>query len=292
MVLTRKVRIVAFLLLPLVMAVACLLLELGLKNQGSLTASLTAFSVVFLVALAFVLEQCQTGPIYLEFQVCDFGWLRSLKFKIDLPRSTFIAGVTLLMGAHSIIGHNNARFGLNCLSLIVVFFVVQVVCSQNFLQTFAGWCGLSFSCQLLSFFHSGGTQMGVWWGMSSRSGCFFMMALCFFLGSIYGSFDYGLILALAGISSSSHLTAFGGGAGLLVLDVMSILVLLGAMGPALEALLLYFSSGRETLPQSSLLELVVMGAVGCFLVHTWAAILKYSSILGPSYALVASFFGY
>lgn len=297
----RTTRIIILLLLPLVASVACSLLELGFKHEIRLrvsqAVSQVALLILFLVALSFFLEQHhQTGsPLYLEFPKSDFGVkgeMKCFRFKVDSYGCAFLAGATLLTGVCSIGGFINQPM-LHPLTQTVIFFTVQVVLSNSFLQTFVVWCGLSVSCQLLSFFYSGGIKMAVWWGMPSRSGCYPMLFLVLFALSVYGTINCSFVMALTALGSSSHLTAFGGGLGIRLMDAMLGLIFFAALGPALEAFY-YASSGKQTPPRVYFLEIVVMGAVGCFLLQSWrfGLLLKHSSILGPIYKLlIALFFG-
>ena len=289
----REVRIIILFLLPLIAAAVCFLLELGFK-QGlavSQAVSQVALLASFLVALSFALELHLTESwFYLEFP--DFGVggeLKSFRFKVDSQRCAFLAGATLLAGVCSIGGFINQP-NSHPLTQTVIFFAVQVVLSSSFIQTFVVWCGLSISSQLLSFFCSGGIKMEVWWGMRSRNGCYPMLFLCLFVYSVYRSFDCDFVMSLTALSVSSHLIGLGGGPGLRLTNVLLVLVLFAALGPALEALY-HASSGK---PRVYLVEIVVMGAVGCLLLQSWywSVLLKHSSILGSTYRLlIALFFG-
>lgn len=287
---SRKIRVIVLFFLPLVAAAVCFLLELGFKQSLAVSQAVSQAALLasFLVALSFALET--ESRFYLEFP--DFGIggeLKSFRFKVDSQRCAFLAGATLLAGVCSIGGFINQPYS-HPLTQTVIFFAVQVVLSSSFIQTFVVWCGLSISSQLLSFFCSGGIKMEVWWGMRSRNGCYPMLFLCLFVYSVYRSSDYDFVMSLTALSVSSHLTGLGGGPGLRLTNVMLGLVLFAALGPALEALYHAFS-GK---PRVYLVEIVVMGAVGCLLLQSWywSVLLKHSSILGSTYKLlIALFFG-
>ena len=289
-ILTQKVRITLLFTLPLVASVACFFL-VGFRSQIGLAVSISLGFACFLLALSFALEQ---AAFFQEFPESGskFGELKSLRFKIDLSRSAFLVGATLLVGLCSVrelINPSNPHFALESLAHAVLCLLMQVVCSENFAQTLVCWCALSFLAQLLSFFYSGETKLEAWWKMRSRSGCYPMFLFCIVIWQVYRSFDYGLILSLASLSPLSRLAAiWGGGAGYVLLDVMAVLAVLAAMGPFLEALLYRVFQGKQL--QAYPLEVLLMGAAGCQLLQSWAVLLKHSSVLGPTYKLVVAFF--
>lgn len=172
-----------------------------------------------------------------------------------------------------------SRF-MSYLSLFT-FFMLILITSNNFLQMFVGWEGVGLASYLLInfwFTRIQANKAAIKAMLVNRVGDFFILLAIFALYFVFNTLDYDLIFSLSPIVTKYKISACG--FSFYILDVICVLLLLGAMGKSAQlGLHTWLPDAMEgPTPVSALIHAATMVTAGVFLIIRCSFLFEFSPI--------------
>ncbi len=297
--------------LPLISAISAGLFgrQIGEKGAGILTTSLilltSFFSLIVLFEVGF-----SGAPTYLDV----WKWIESggfsIRFGLMFDSVTgmmlmLVTVVSALVHMYSIEYMNGdphkPRF-MSYLSLFT-FFMLVLVTSDNLLQLFIGWEGVGLcSYLLINFWYTRiqANKAAIKAMVMNRVGDV-GLTLAMFVGyQLFGSVDFATMFAMAPLVSANHVYLSILGFEIHGLTLMSILLLIGAVGKSAQIILhTWLPDAMEgPTPVSALIHAATMVTAGVFLLVRCSPIIEYApaglvavTVIGSVTALFAATIG-
>lgn len=182
-----------------------------------------------------------------------------------------------------------ARF-MSYLSLFT-FFMLILITSNNFLQMFVGWEGVGLASYLLInfwFTRIQANKAAIKAMLVNRVGDFFILLAIFALYFVFNTLDYDLIFALSPVVVKYQVYICG--LSFYVLDVICLLILLGAMGKSAQlGLHTWLPDAMEgPTPVSALIHAATMVTAGVFLIIRCSFLFEFSPVVLNIVTLIGS----
>ena len=164
---------------------------------------------------------------------------------------------------------------------LFTFFMLILVTAGNFLQMFVGWEGVGLSSYLLInfwFTRIQANKAAIKAMLVNRVGDFFILLAMFSIYYIFESLDYETVFSLAPLSSNFKIIFCG--FEIYALDIICILIFLGAMGKSAQlGLHTWLPDAMEgPTPVSALIHAATMVTAGVFLIARCSFLFEFSNL--------------
>jgi NADH-ubiquinone oxidoreductase chain 5 len=253
-----------------------------------LTTLYTVFS--FLLSFKLFLNIVITGNVYI---LKLSPWIYSDSLKIDwsfcfdsltcvmLVIVTFISSLVHLYSTEYMEKDPHLPRFMSYLSLFT-FFMLILVTSNNFLQMFVGWEGVGVSSYLLInfwFTRIQANKAAIKAMLINRIGDFALLLAIFLIYFIFNSLDYDIIFTLVPLCNFNELKIIFGNLHIPIIDLICILLFIGAMGKSAQlGLHTWLPDAMEgPTPVSALIHAATMVTAGVFLLSRCSYLFEFSS---------------
>lgn len=195
--------------------------------------------ISFFISLALFFHIVTTGVSY-KLTLMPWIFIDSLNinwsFCFDSLTSVMLIVVTFISSLVHIYSteymeHDPHLFRFMSYLSLFTFFMLILVTSNNFLQMFVGWEGVGLASYLLInfwFTRIQANKAAIKAMLVNKVGDFFMLLAIFAIYFVFNSLDYDLVFALSPLVVDYKIIICG--VEFFALDVICILLLLGAMG--------------------------------------------------------------
>ena len=165
---------------------------------------------------------------------------------------------------------------------LFTFFMIILVTANNFLQMFVGWEGVGLSSYLLInfwFTRIQANKAAIKAMLINRVGDFFILLAIFLIFIVFDTLDYNVIFSIVPLIVSYNIVILD--LKISVIDIISLFLLLGAMGKSAQiGLHLWLPDAMEgPTPVSALIHAATMVTAGVFLISRCSFIFEYSTIV-------------
>jgi proton-translocating NADH-quinone oxidoreductase chain L len=270
---------------------------LGREGTSVLTVSFTGAS--FLLSWFIFCSIIASGSVYivtLGQWICLDNLQVNWSFCFDSLTATMLCVVTLIstfvhLYSTSYMAQDPhlTRF-MSYLSLFT-FFMLILITANNFLQMFIGWEGVGVSSYLLInfwFTRVQANKAAIKAMLMNRVGDFALLLAIFTIFFIFCSLDYSIVFSLASLALNAQIIV--GGFKLVILDVICVLLFMGAMGKSAQlGFHTWLPDAMEgPTPVSALIHAATMVTAGVFLVIRCSYLFEFSPLALNLVALVGS----
>ena len=262
---------------------------------------ITCFNLIFsfFISLGLFFEILTTGVSY-KLTLMPWIFIDSLSVNwsfcfdsltaVMLIVVTFISSLVHIYSTEYMENDPHLFRFMSYLSLFT-FFMLILVTSNNFLQMFLGWEGVGVASYLLInfwFTRIQANKAAIKAMLVNKIGDFFMLLAIFTIYFVFNSLDYDVVFSLAPLSINFKTIIFG--VEFYLLDMICILLLLGAMGKSAQlGLHTWLPDAMEgPTPVSALIHAATMVTAGVFLIIRCSFLFEFSQLTLNLIILVGS----
>ena len=245
--------------------------------------------ISFFISLALFFNIVTTGVSY-KLTLMPWIFIDSLNinwsFCFDSLTSVMLIVVTFISSLVHIYSteymeHDPHLFRFMSYLSLFTFFMLILVTSNNFLQMFVGWEGVGLASYLLInfwFTRIQANKAAIKAMLVNKVGDFFMLLAIFAIYFVFNSLDYDLVFALSPLVVDYKIIICG--IEFFALDVICILLLLGAMGKSAQlGLHTWLPDAMEgPTPVSALIHAATMVTAGVFLIIRCSFLFEFSPL--------------
>ena len=272
--------------------------KVGEKGAGYIT-SINMIITTFMAWTIFISVGTQSVPTYLKF----FNWIDSglLTVNMGLQYDSLTAIMLIVVTSISTLVHifstgymkgdpHVPRF-MSYLSLFT-FFMLILVTADNILQLFIGWEGVGLCSYLLInfwFTRLQANKSAILAMVVNRVGDVAIALAMFILYITFGSLEFSTIFAITPYIQDTAILWIGGHA-IPTLEILGILILIGAAGKSAQVgLHIWLPSAMEgPTPVSALIHAATMVTAGVFLIIRCSPLIEYAPTALTAIAIVGA----